>query len=72
MLLLDEPFSNLDAHLRQKIREDLHEIIKQVKITTVFVTHDSEDAKAISDKVIILSEGKKVKEGNTEEVLARN
>jgi iron(III) transport system ATP-binding protein len=44
LLLLDEPFSNLDAHLQNKIREELKNIIKKAGITSIFVTHNVEDA----------------------------
>ncbi|MCY6482890.1 ABC transporter ATP-binding protein [Clostridium aestuarii] len=58
LILLDEPFSNLDAHLQKKIRNELKQIIKQTGITSIFVTHDEEDAKAIADQVIVLTKGK--------------
>ncbi|CDG01678.1 Putative ABC-type transport system ATP-binding protein (Probable substrate iron(III)) [Clostridium chauvoei JF4335] len=54
VLLMDEPFSNLDSHLRGKIREELKSIIKKSKTTCIFVTHDIEDVNAISDRVIQL------------------
>lgn len=57
VLLLDEPFSNLDAHLKTKIREDLKEILNKTSITAIFVTHDREDVKSIADKVAILEAG---------------
>lgn len=69
LLLLDEPFSNLDAHLHEKIREDLKVIIKRAGITSVFVTHDKDDAIAIANKVIVLEKGKVIKMGKPEEVL---
>ncbi|MGL5379204.1 ABC transporter ATP-binding protein [Clostridium sp.] len=52
ILLMDEPFSNLDSHLRGKIRAELKEIIKASNTTCIFVTHDIEDVNAISDRVI--------------------
>lgn len=57
VLLLDEPLSNLDARLRLKIREEIRRLVKEVGITTVFVTHDQEEALSISDKIILLNEG---------------
>lgn len=66
VLLLDEPFSNLDADLQYRIREELKNILKQAGITSIFVTHDREDAKALADRVIILEQGQIV----TTEVLA--
>lgn len=69
LLLLDEPFSNLDAHLQCKIREELKQIINQTKITSIFVTHDQEDAKNIADRVVILQEGEIIKIGKPTEIL---
>ena len=57
VLLLDEPLSNLDARLRLKIREEIRRLVKEVGITTIFVTHDQEEALSISDKIILLNEG---------------
>lgn len=58
VLLLDEPFSNLDAKLRRQMREEVRTIQQRVGITTVFVTHDEDEALAISDRIAVLSEGK--------------
>lgn len=55
VLLLDEPFSNLDAGLKTKIRGELGKIIRQSGITSIFVTHDLEDSEAIADKVVSLN-----------------
>ncbi|MGM0420706.1 MAG: ABC transporter ATP-binding protein [Bacillota bacterium] len=55
LLLLDEPFSNLDTELRDKIRLELNEIIKEVGITTILVSHDKEDAEFMADKEIIMN-----------------
>ncbi|KMJ60380.1 ABC transporter [Bacillus sp. LL01] len=60
LLLLDEPFSNLDAHLQQKIRDELKEILKKADITSIFVTHDFADAKAIADRILYIDEGQLV------------
>ena len=57
ILLLDEPLSNLDAKLRITIREEIRKLVKKVGITTIFVTHDQEEAMSISDKIILLNEG---------------
>lgn len=57
VLLLDEPFSNLDSHLLEKVREELFDIIRTVGITTVMVTHNPEDAKTQADKVIRIVDG---------------
>ena len=55
VLLLDEPFSNLDADLTRKIRGELKELLKKIGITTVLVTHDREDSKAVAERVIVVS-----------------
>jgi len=69
VLLLDEPFSNLDSDLQQGIREELKRIIKFTNTTTIFVTHDREDCKAIADRVVILNKGKIVKQGKVKDIL---
>lgn len=56
-LLLDEPLSNLDARLRLKIREEIRNIVKSVGVTTIFVTHDQEEALSISDKIALMDKG---------------
>jgi ABC-type Fe3+/spermidine/putrescine transport system ATPase subunit len=58
LLLLDEPLSNLDARLRQSLRQDFVEIHKVTGMTTLLVTHDLEEAFATSDRVAVLSEGR--------------
>ncbi len=57
VLLMDEPLSNLDAKLRIEMRSAIREVQKQVGITTVYVTHDQEEALAISDRIAIMNEG---------------
>jgi putative spermidine/putrescine transport system ATP-binding protein len=57
ILLLDEPFSNLDALLRVRLREELHAIQRRVKITTIFVTHDQEEALSLADRIAVMSAG---------------
>ncbi len=57
LLLLDEPLSNLDARLRMETREEIRRIQKEVQITTVFVTHDQEEAMSISDKIAVMEKG---------------
>ena len=57
VLLLDEPLSNLDARLRLQTREEIRRIQKTTGITTVFVTHDQEEAMSISDLIIVMKEG---------------
>ncbi|MEI8222597.1 MAG: ABC transporter ATP-binding protein [Actinomycetes bacterium] len=58
VLLLDEPLSNLDAKLREKVREDIRELQRRLGITTVIVTHDQEEALSISDRVAVMNAGK--------------
>ncbi|QUH30584.1 ABC transporter ATP-binding protein [Vallitalea guaymasensis] len=58
LLLLDEPFSNLDTHLLKKVRDDLFNIIRKTNITTIMVTHNPEDAKAEADKIISIVDGR--------------
>lgn len=58
LLLMDEPFSNLDASLRIEMREEIKNIQDKFKITTLFVTHDQEEALSISDRVILMNKGK--------------
>lgn len=57
ILLMDEPLSNLDARLRLKIREEIRSLVKSVGITTLFVTHDQEEALSIGDKIILFNDG---------------
>ena len=57
VLLLDEPLSNLDARLRLQTREELKRIQQETKITTVFVTHDQEEAMSISDLIVVMKDG---------------
>ena len=57
ILLLDEPLSNLDARLRLQTREEIRRIQRETKITTVFVTHDQEEAMSISDMIVVMKDG---------------
>ena len=57
VLLLDEPLSNLDARLRLQTREEIRRIQQETKITTIFVTHDQEEAMSISDMIVVMKEG---------------
>jgi len=63
LLLLDEPLSNLDARLRANLRHELRNFQKWLGITTIYVTHDQEEALAISDRVAIMNEGQLVQVG---------
>ena len=57
LLLLDEPFSNLDSNIKASIQDDIHKIIKETKTTTILVTHDIKDTFNISDKILIFKAG---------------
>lgn len=63
VLLLDEPLSNLDAELRDRMRDEIRELQQRLGITTVFVTHDQAEALAMSDRVIVMNEGRIVEAG---------
>lgn len=58
VLLLDEPFSNLDVALRVRVRSDMHRLLTAAGVTTVFVTHDQEEAFVLGDLVVVLREGR--------------
>ena len=68
VLLLDEPLSNLDARLRLQTREEIKRIQTQTKITTIFVTHDQEEALSISDLIVVMKSGKIQQIGKPQEV----
>ncbi len=57
MLLLDEPLSNLDARLRLQTREEIRRIQRETGVTTIFVTHDQEEAMSISDIIVVMRDG---------------
>lgn len=57
VLLLDEPFSALDAKIRSQMREELRKIQLDLNITVVFVTHDQEEAMALSDRIVVMNKG---------------
>lgn len=68
VLLLDEPLSNLDARLRLQTREEIRRIQRETGITTIFVTHDQEEAMSISDRIVVMKLGVKMQEGEPQEV----
>ena len=68
ILLLDEPFSSIDAGLRIEMREELRAILKTTRTTTIFVTHDQEEALSISDRVLILKNGRIEQSGAPKEL----
>lgn len=68
VLLLDEPLSNLDARLRLQTREEIRRIQRETKITTIFVTHDQEEAMSISDMIVVMKDGVIQQIGKPQEV----
>jgi ABC-type Fe3+/spermidine/putrescine transport system ATPase subunit len=71
VLLLDEPLSNLDAKVRQRLRVEIRRLQRRVGITAVYVTHDQEEALAIADRVVLMNAGSVVQAGTPEEVYVR-
>jgi iron(III) transport system ATP-binding protein len=70
-VLLDEPFSNLDAGLRERVRGEVRAILQAQGVTSVFVTHDQEEALSIADVVAVVNEGRIEQVGTPEEVYSR-
>ena len=68
VLLLDEPLSNLDARLRLQTREEICKIQKKTGITTLFVTHDQEEAMSISDRIVVMKDGVLMQQGAPQQV----
>jgi len=64
VLLLDEPLSSLDANLRVYLREEIRRIQRDVGVTTIFVTHDREEAMAVSDRIVLLQNGRIAQQGS--------
>ncbi|TWV83985.1 sulfate/molybdate ABC transporter ATP-binding protein [Moraxella sp. VT-16-12] len=71
LLLLDEPFGALDAKVRKELRTSLKDIQKEIGITSIMVTHDQEEAVAVSDKVVIMNHGIIEQIGKPDELFAR-
>jgi ABC-type Fe3+/spermidine/putrescine transport system ATPase subunit len=71
VLLFDEPLSNLDAKLRAEMRVELRELQQRLGVSSVYVTHDQEEALAISDRVVVMNEGRIVQIGTPEEIYNR-
>ncbi len=71
LLLLDEPLSNLDAKLREEMRDELEEMVSRIAITTLYVTHDQAEALSMSDRIAVMLDGEIKQEGAPEEVYAR-
>jgi len=68
VLLLDEPLSNLDAKLRLRMREEIKKLQKDLNITTIYVTHDQEEAMSISDRIAIMNRGRIIQIGRPNEI----
>jgi len=68
VLLLDEPLSNLDAKLREKMRFEIKSLVKRMGITSVYVTHDQAEAMVISDRIVVMEKGNIVQIGNSHEI----
>ncbi len=71
VLLFDEPLSNLDAKLRVQMRREIRELQKRLAITTVYVTHDQEEAMAVSDRIAVMNRGSIVQLGSAEDLYLR-
>jgi len=71
LILLDEPFSNLDASLRAKVRSEVREILDAQGVTSIFVTHDQEEALSVADTVAVVNAGRVEQVGTPEEVYSR-
>ena len=71
VLLFDEPLSNLDAKLRVQMRHEIRALQRRLGITTVYVTHDQEEAMAVSDKIAVINNGGVVQEGSAEDLYYR-
>jgi iron(III) transport system ATP-binding protein len=71
MVLLDEPFSNLDASLREHLREEVRSILAEASVTALFVTHDQAEALSVADRVAVMRDGTIAQAGTPEEVYAR-
>ena len=68
LILLDEPFSNLDAGLRERLRAEVREILERSGVTALFVTHDQEEALSLADRVAVMRDGAIMQVGTPEEV----
>ena len=68
ILLMDEPFSSLDAHLRVRLRDEIYAIQRRLAITTIFVTHDQEEALTLADRIAVLNAGRIEQVGRPSEI----
>jgi iron(III) transport system ATP-binding protein len=68
VLLFDEPLSNLDAKLRRKVRQEIRELQQSLNLTVAYVTHDQEEALAVSDRIIVMSNARIAQQGSPREL----
>jgi iron(III) transport system ATP-binding protein len=68
VLLFDEPLSNLDAKLRRRVRQEIRELQQALKLTVIYVTHDQEEALAVSDRIIVMESGRIAQQGTPNEL----
>jgi iron(III) transport system ATP-binding protein len=71
LVLLDEPWSNIDPHLRSELRDELASILRPLGVTVVLVTHDREEAFSLADRIALMRDGTVVQEGSPEELYLR-
>jgi iron(III) transport system ATP-binding protein len=71
LILLDEPFSNLEAGLRERLREEVREILGETGVTALFVTHDQEEALSLAEQVAVMRAGRIEQAGTPEEIYSR-
>jgi putative spermidine/putrescine transport system ATP-binding protein len=71
IMLMDEPLSNLDAKLRLEMRSEIRRLHLQLGLTTLYVTHDQEEALSVADRIVVLKSGQVMQEGTPEEVYSR-
>jgi len=71
VLLFDEPLSNLDAKLREQMREEIRRVQKRLGITALYVTHDQSEAMALSDRIVVMNKGRIEQEGTPQEIYRR-
>ncbi len=71
VLLFDEPLSNLDAKLRRRVREEIRELQQSLSLTVLYVTHDQEEALAVSDHIIVMNGGRIAQEGTPDDLYER-
>jgi putative spermidine/putrescine transport system ATP-binding protein len=71
LMLLDEPLANLDASLRQRVRFEIREVLRRTQVTSIFVTHDQDEAFALCDRVAVLNKGRIQQIGTPPELVGR-